>query len=161
MTRASAFPEGESRNRLEERARVVEAFPGGAWVAVAPHAGCGACHARQGCGAGLLARLRGGGAERRLAVTSERPLRVGEEVCIALPAATFLEGALGVYGLPLVTSLGAGLGAESMLSSGHWGVPLAFALGLAAGVVALRRFLGQRGERYRPRVLPASGTPPP
>ncbi|MFC3283678.1 SoxR reducing system RseC family protein [Litchfieldella rifensis] len=137
---------------LIEEARVVEPFSGGAWVEVVKRSSCQQCTARQGCGGGLLARFRPVRAQR-VAVASERALREGERVQVALPATRFLQGALVVYGVPLMTALLAGGLAEAILNVGHAVVPLAFASGLAAGWGGVQWHERRHGARFRPRLL--------
>lgn len=149
---SSRLSEASRQALLIEEARVVEPFSGGAWVEVIKHSTCQQCTARQGCGAGLLARFRPRHA-RRVAVTSERALQEGERVQLALPATRFLQGTLVVYGMPLMTALLAGGLAEAILTAGHVVVPLAFTAGLAVGWGGVQWHARRHGTRFRPRVL--------
>ncbi|SDL70748.1 positive regulator of sigma(E), RseC/MucC [Modicisalibacter muralis] len=135
---------------LEERARVVATFAGGAWVETEAKAGCGGCAARQGCASGFLARWR---RTPRLALLTDTQLHVGERVTIGLPAGRFLQGALIVYGWPLLLAIVAGGVAERLSAPGHVSVPLAFAGGLALGLLASRLQLRRHQRRYRPCLL--------
>lgn len=144
---------GQSRAEtdwLEERARVVAVFTGGAWVETEPKAGCSGCAAQQGCASGLLARWR---RTPRLALLTDDRLHVGERVTIGLPAGRFLQGALIVYGWPLLLAIIAGGLAERLSSAGHISVPLAFVGGLILGLLASRFQLHRHQRHYRPCLL--------
>lgn len=144
---------GHSRDEagwLEESARVVAIFPGGAWVETQPSPGCDGCTARQGCASGLLARLR---RTPRLALHTNERLYVGERVRIGLPAERFLQGALIVYGWPLLMAIAAGGLTERLSAAGHISVPLAFVGGLALGLFASHVQLRRQQGHYRPCLL--------
>ncbi|GGX81130.1 hypothetical protein GCM10007160_05500 [Litchfieldella qijiaojingensis] len=150
---SASLSETSQQSSLIEEARVVEPFAGGAWVEVSRPSSCRRCAARQGCGAGLLARWRSSGAVQRLAVHSEHPLQVNDRVYLALPASKFLQGTLMVYGIPLGAALLAGGLAETLLSVGHAMVPLAFAIGLAAGWAVVQWHGRRHVASFRPRLL--------
>jgi len=85
---------------IEERAVVVEAGDGHAWVEIQRRSACGSCAASEGCGTAALGKLWSG---RRIRVRAiaEEPLRVGDEVCVGLADGVLLRGALLAYSLPL------------------------------------------------------------
>lgn len=139
---------------LVERACVVDRFNGGVWVETQQQ-GCRGCSA-QGCGRGLLARGR---RPARLSLHTEASLGLGDEVQVGVPATGFLQGALAVYGWPLLVAFLAGGVAERLMSPGHGAVPLAFMAGLLLGSLASRWRLSRHARRYRPVLLAtAAGT---
>lgn len=150
QVKATAGQSHTEADWLEERARVVAIFTGGAWVETEPKAGCNGCAAQQGCASGLLARWR---RTPRLALLTDERLHVGERVRIGLPAGQFLRGALIVYGWPLLLAIVAGGLAERLSSVGHVSVPLAFIGGLALGFFASRFQLRRHQRHYRPYLL--------
>lgn len=136
---------------LVETARVIEPFDGGAWVEVLRRPACGGCAARAGCGTRTLARW-GAARPLRLAVSSRRPLAIGQEVRLALPARALTGASLWAYGLPLALAFAGALLAEA-LGGGDPVVALAFAAGLGAGLLGLGAHARRAAGRYRPRLL--------
>ncbi|SHF63555.1 positive regulator of sigma(E), RseC/MucC [Modicisalibacter ilicicola DSM 19980] len=132
---------------LEERAVVVALFDGGAWVEAKPQAGCGGC-TTPSCGAGLLARKRA----PRLPIHTSTPLRIGDHLRLGVPARGFLQGALIVYGLPLLTAILAG-GLAEALALAHAGVPLTFVAGLLGGCLLSHHWLQRHRRRHHPILL--------
>lgn len=142
---------------LQATARVEALIPGGAHISVLTQRGCDGCASRQGCGTGLLATRRQA-RPRQFTVTTSVPLTVGQTVSIGLPSRRFLEGALAVYGLPLLTSLAGGIAAEIWLAPGHPLVPIAFLAGLFGGGLCLSLWGRYQSSTYRPVLLDPSPT---
>ncbi|WP_136255426.1 SoxR reducing system RseC family protein [Onishia niordana] len=145
-----------SAHWLETTARVDELIPDGALISVLTQRGCDGCASRQGCGTGLLATRRA--RSRQFKVTTSVSLTVGQTVSIGLPSRRFLEGALAVYGLPLLTSLAGGIAAEIWLAPGHPLVPIAFLAGLFGGALCLSLWGRYQASAYRPVLLDPSPT---
>ncbi len=140
---------------IEERAVVVEAGDGHAWVEIQRRSACGSCAASEGCGTAALGKLWSG-RRIRVRVIAEEPLRVGDEVCVGLADGVLLRGALLAYSLPLFLLLtGALLGQMAFAGAGEEPVVLSGVLGLGLGFLAVRvlskRF--QDDSRFQPRVL--------
>ncbi|MDG4555394.1 MAG: SoxR reducing system RseC family protein [Candidatus Competibacter sp.] len=140
---------------IEERAMVVQAGDGYAWIEIQRRSACGACAASEGCGTAVLGKLWSG---RRIQVRAiaEEPLRAGDEVCVGLAEGVLLRGALLAYSLPLLLLLaGALLGQAAFAGAGEEPVVLSGALGLGLGFLAVR-VLSKRFRddiRFQPRVL--------
>ncbi|QEA40127.1 SoxR reducing system RseC family protein [Pistricoccus aurantiacus] len=135
-----------------ESARVVAPFSGGAWVSIESRLACQGCAAKRGCGSGLLARWQDN-RSRRFAVRSETPLAAGQRIQLAVPATHFLQSAVIVYLLPLISALAAGVLAEILLPPSHWGVPAAFLAGLAGGVGLFKCCAGRLSRHLSLRVI--------
>ncbi len=75
---------------------------------------CGGCEVREGCGVGALARLLGR-RRKSLVIDTDRPLRPGDRVVLALPERALVRLSLLVYGLPLF-----GLLAGTVLPAALW-----------------------------------------
>ena len=140
---------------IEERAVVVEAGDGHAWVEIQRRSACGSCAASEGCGTAALGKLW---SDRRIRVRAiaEEPLRVGDEVCVGLADGVLLRGALLAYSLPLFLLLaGALLGQVAFAGAGEEPVVLSGVLGLGLGFLVVRvlskRF--QDDSRFQSRVL--------
>ncbi|WP_227368419.1 SoxR reducing system RseC family protein [Halomonas sp. M20] len=133
---------------LEERGVVVALFAGGAWVEARSLSGCNGC-AKTGCGTGLLTRRR----SSRLALYTDAGLCIGNRVRMGISPKSFLQGALIVYGLPLLTAVLAGGLAETLLSPGPLAVPFMFAGGLLGGCLLSRHQLQRHHRRYQPILL--------
>ena len=69
---------------------------------------CGGCEVRDGCGIGALGRLLGR-RRKSLVIDTDRRLRPGDRVVLALPERALVRLSLLVYGLPLAGLLGGAL----------------------------------------------------
>jgi sigma-E factor negative regulatory protein RseC len=141
---------------LEERARVVAVEADAVWVETVRQSTCGACSARAGCGHATLNRARAGSRARVRALT-EQPLRVDDEVIIAIPEHLLLRGALRVYLLPLVL-LFAGALLGGVWNSRLPGMDLSAALGVAGLLLGFvyNRWHSARHDQHtghHPRVM--------
>lgn len=129
---------------LTETGRVVAVDADGFWVETIRRSSCNACGVRQGCGHGLLERLREGqrGLIRVLPGEAGREdCRMHDHVCIGIPESLLLRASLLVYLLPLLTLLtGATLGVV-LVPSAASSDPAAMVgaiLGFCVGLVCVR-----------------------
>lgn len=138
---------------IEEKARVLAAGPGVAWVETARKSACGACSASSGCGAALVVRVCGGQVNR-LQVTDDIGLEVGDAVVIGIADHTLIRASLLAYLWPLATLMLSAFIAEAAGASEEFSV-LAGILGLCAGLWVVGRLTGGASGRvrYRPVVL--------
>ncbi|MDT8311587.1 MAG: SoxR reducing system RseC family protein [Methylophaga sp.] len=97
------------------------------WVEAARQSTCGGCQIRQGCGTGLLAK-HVGKRFNRIAVPNNKPVKIGQQVTVAIPEDALLQGAFLMYLLPLLAMF-AGAGLARWLA---WPEPLQIAAGLTA-----------------------------
>lgn len=140
---------------IEERAVVMEAGDGYAWLDIQRRSACGACHAGDGCGTAVLAKVWSG---RRIRVRAiaELPLRQGDQVVVGLADGVLLRGALLAYLPPLALLLaGALLGDAAFTGTGEEPVVLAGVVGLGLGFLVVR-VLSRRlrdDPRFQPVVL--------
>ena len=95
---------------IEQQGQVTAVSGDVASVRLGGSAGCSACDAGRGCGAGIFGRLL----RRKPAVLElDNPIgaRVGQAVVVGVPESTFLQLVFRVYLLPLIAGLaGAVLG---------------------------------------------------
>ena len=141
---------------IEERALVIEAGEGWAWVEPQRQSLCRACSANPGCGTATLAKIWG---RRRtpLRISTRISLQAGDEVIIALSESALLQGSLAVYVVPLLAMfLGAVVG--EWLSAGddeEWLIILLGIGGLVGGLIGLRSFARGIGadSRLQPLAL--------
>jgi sigma-E factor negative regulatory protein RseC len=93
---------------IEQQARVMAVEDGITRVIVGGVAGCPACDAGQGCGAGIFGRLL-----QRKPIELRLPdgggATVGQAVTLGIPESLFLRLAFRLYGLPLLAGLAGGL----------------------------------------------------
>ncbi len=138
---------------IEERALVIEASDGYAWVETQRQSSCGNCSVNKGCGTAVLAKVMGN-RRTRLRVLSDFSLRAGDEVIIGIGEHALVQGSLAVYIGPLAGMLvGAGFG-QLALGSETASVLLGIG-GLLGGFLWLWRF-GQGirdDDRFQPVVL--------
>lgn len=95
---------------LEQRGTILEQAGGLATIRVGPVAGCPACAAGKGCGAGILGRLL---QRNAVLVQLENPTsaKPGDVVIVGIPERLFLSLLLRLYLRPLLMGLtGAALG---------------------------------------------------
>ena len=134
---------------IEQQGRAVSEASGRIRVRLGGQAGCAACEAGRGCGAGIFGKLL-----RRRPVELEFDNRVGarcgQGVIVGIPETLLLGLAARFYLIPLVAGLaGAGFGhyVGVRLQAGGAGIDaLALLAGLAAGAAALWRFRDRRME---------------
>ena len=130
---------------LEQTARVVKATPDGVWVQAVEPSGCGTCGG-QGCSSRRIAELFQR-TPRQFPVQSEIELAAGDRVIVGIADGAVLQGALRLYGLPLLMML-----AGASLAQAIWPGDLAALAGTVAGGIA--GWLASRGTRIqRPIVL--------
>lgn len=104
---------------IEERARVMEAGSGYAWLEIQRRTACGGCQTSAGCGTAVLATLWEGKTIRVRAV-SATPLQPGDEVIVGLADGVLLRGAVLVYLLPVILLLlGSALGQAAFGAAGE------------------------------------------
>jgi sigma-E factor negative regulatory protein RseC len=138
---------------IEERGVVVAADADWATVRMQRQSTCGSCSARSGCGNGVLAEVLGRRVlEFRLANADD--LRPGDRVTLGIHDRALVSGALIMYLLPLLGLIATPVVLGWMLP----GVPeggriLAGVGGFALGLIAVRRWLRDRGQRFEPVLL--------
>ncbi|MSQ99705.1 MAG: hypothetical protein EXR85_10500 [Xanthomonadales bacterium] len=89
---------------LEQQGKILEQVDGLATIRLGPVAGCPACAAGKGCGAGILGRLL---ARDAVLVQLENPTRAmpGDVVIVGIPERMFLSLVLRLYLKPLLMGL--------------------------------------------------------
>jgi sigma-E factor negative regulatory protein RseC len=138
---------------IEERALVIDAGDGYAWVETQRQSSCGNCSVNKGCGTAALAKVMGH-RRTRLRVLSNFSLQAGDEVIIGIEERALVQGSLAVYIGPLASMLvGAGFG-QLAVGSETASVLLGIG-GLLGGFVWLRHFGRdiRNDSRFQPVVL--------
>lgn len=90
---------------LKERAVVIAYEAGVAKVKCQSQSACGACVAKNGCGAAALSELTGEIGEHIFAIETLMPLKIGQHVEIGLAESSLIFSALLLYIVPLLTIL--------------------------------------------------------
>ena len=134
---------------IEQQGRVIALEGGRIRVRIGASAGCSACDAGRGCGAGLLGRLL----RRKEAVLSfdnEIGASPGQAVVVGLPEAVFLKLVLRLYLYPLLAALAGAVGGQLLathLQFSELTTDLSvLSAGLLAGMLALRLSRARRVE---------------
>jgi sigma-E factor negative regulatory protein RseC len=138
---------------IEERGIVVAADADWATVRMQRQSTCGSCSARSGCGNGVLAEVLGRRVlEFRLANVDD--LRPGDRVTLGVHDRAVVSGALVMYLVPLLGLIATPVVLGFLLPevSEGWRV-LAGAGGFVLGLIAVRRWLRNRGQRFEPVLL--------
>tara|TARA_R110002050_G_scaffold9504_3_gene33492 strand:+ start:10199 stop:10618 length:420 start_codon:yes stop_codon:yes gene_type:complete len=86
---------------IEQLAKVVRTDDNRVWVEAERQSTCGGCQVRQGCGTGMLAK-HVGKRFSSIAVLKTGDVKIGQQVNLAIPEETLLQGAFLMYILPLV-----------------------------------------------------------
>ncbi|MDX1803118.1 MAG: SoxR reducing system RseC family protein [Alcanivorax sp.] len=140
---------------IEEQGVVVAVEPGAIWVETVRASTCGACQARAGCGHHLINQQQSGQRARLRVVTDREDYRVGDSITLGLPEQALMQGALLVYGLPLLLLFTGALVGSCVPVTRVDASAVGGIAGLLAGFV-INRVLSRRQThqaRYQPRVL--------
>ena len=134
---------------IEQQGKVIAVDGERIRVRIGASAGCSACDAGRGCGAGLLGRLL----RRKEAVLSfdnDIGAATGQAVVVGLPESVFLGLVLRLYLLPLLAALGGAVAVQILavhLQFSESTTDLAvLSGGLFAGVIAVRLHRARRLE---------------
>jgi len=86
---------------IEQSAKVVSCDDNRVWLEAERQSTCSGCQVRQGCGTGMLAK-HVGKRFSSIAVVKTGDVKIGQQVKLAIPEETLLQGAFLMYILPLV-----------------------------------------------------------
>jgi sigma-E factor negative regulatory protein RseC len=143
---------------IKENATVVDCDGEFAWVEAQRQSTCGQCSVNKGCGTYVLSKVIGTKVTRVRALNHAHA-KVGDEVTIGMPEATFLKTSMLVYMLPLFMMIGMAMLGRIMAEQLLWPVNLAeiiFGLsGLILSLWWLKRFnlKVKNNKHYQPVVL--------
>lgn len=146
---------------IEEAARVVSIEGDYAWVETSRQSVCGACQVNTGCGTAVLDKVL---ARRQARIKALNPVgaRVGDRVQVGLHEQALVRGALGIYGVPVLSMLGLALLGAGVRGDPAYQDAAAIALGLVGLVlgfgwaVSFGRKIAH-DARYQPIVVGISG----
>ncbi|WP_438971902.1 SoxR reducing system RseC family protein [Methylophaga sp.] len=124
---------------IEQKATVIRRDAHQVWVEAERQSTCGQCQARKGCGTGLLAKHIG---QRfsRIAVKTNKNLKIGQNVVVSIPEQALLSGAFMMYLVPLLM-LFASATLARMANSGELVEIIAGLSGLLAGFFLVKKRL--------------------
>ncbi|ANI31170.1 SoxR reducing system protein RseC [Yersinia entomophaga] len=144
---------------MKEWATVISWQQGIALLRCEPHAGCGNCHARGGCGSDLLNKL-GPESQHQLQVAIDQPLEPGQRVEVGISEGSLLRSAMLVYLTPLFGLIAGGALCQNIFVTEAM-TAVGAVLGGIAGFLLARRLAAKVEERadYQPVVLQI-GLPP-
>ncbi|MFW5450797.1 MAG: SoxR reducing system RseC family protein [Methylophagaceae bacterium] len=86
---------------IKQQATVVSYDENTVWLEAERQSTCDGCQVKKGCGTGLLAK-HVGKRFSRIAVAKTMDVHIGQQVQLAIPEESLLQGALLMYILPLV-----------------------------------------------------------
>jgi sigma-E factor negative regulatory protein RseC len=150
----------EDHGMIEGTARVVAVENGLAVLEPEQTTACGGCHAAAACGVQPGNRRL---VARRFSLPNDHDLAIGERVVVGVPERTLVRASILAFGLPMVTTLGAGLVAQRVLGAGDGTSALAALGGLALGLLLVHlraRVLGARGALTPHFIRRALGSGP-
>lgn len=98
---------------IEQSAKVVRCDDKMVWLEAERQSTCSGCQVRQGCGTGMLAK-HVGKRFSSIAVLKTGDVKIGQQVQLAIPEETLLQGAFLMYILPLVLMFVIATGARAL-----------------------------------------------
>ncbi|HEC60363.1 hypothetical protein LCGC14_1039330 [marine sediment metagenome] len=98
---------------IEQSAKVVKFDDKTVWVEAERQSTCSGCQVKQGCGTGMLAK-HVGKRFSSIAVIKTSDVSVGQQVQLAIPEETLLQGAFLMYILPLILMFIMAAGARAL-----------------------------------------------
>jgi len=98
---------------IEQSAKVVKYDDKMVWVEAERQSTCSGCQIKQGCGTGMLAK-HVGKRFSSIAVIKTIDVAVGQQVQLAIPEETLLQGAFLMYILPLLLMFVVAAGARAL-----------------------------------------------
>lgn len=143
---------------IKETATVVACEGEFAWVEAQRQSTCGQCSVNKGCGTYVLSKVVGTKVARVRAINNANA-KVGDEVTIGMPEATFLKTSMLIYMMPLFMMIGMAMFGRIMAEQLLWSVHLAEIIyglsGLLLSLWWLKRFnlKVKNNKRYQPVVL--------
>lgn len=102
-----------TKKMIEQNAVVIRTEGDKALVEVQRQSACGTCHAKQGCGTGMLQNSVGKRAMRMMA-SNRCDAHNGDDVVVAVPERGFIKTAFFTYFLPLLLMLLGAIVAQQM-----------------------------------------------
>jgi len=98
---------------IEQSAKVVRSDDKMVWLEAERQSTCSGCQVRQGCGTGMLAK-HVGKRFSSISVLKTGDVKIGQQVQLAIPEETLLQGAFLMYILPLVLMFVVAAGARAL-----------------------------------------------
>lgn len=98
---------------IEQSAKVVRSDDKMVWLEAERQSTCSGCQVRQGCGTGMLAK-HVGKRFSSISVLKTGDVKIGQQVKLAIPEETLLQGAFLMYILPLVLMFVIAAGARAL-----------------------------------------------
>jgi sigma-E factor negative regulatory protein RseC len=143
---------------IKEQGRVVAVESDCLWVETIRQSTCSSCSAQKGCGHGLMNKAAAGKRNRfKVMLTADQHYQsfaVDDDVDIAIPEKSLVQGALIVYLSPLL-----GLLAGALLVSQWWSGDVAAFIGALVGFgvgvagVKYHSVMSQNNPSYQPVVI--------
>lgn len=155
---AEPFELLDLNSTIKEQGRVVAIESDCLWVETIRQSTCNSCSAQKGCGHGLMNKAASGQSHHiRVALSADQDSQsfaLNDEVDIAIPEKSLVQGALIVYLLPLFTLL-----AGALLVSQWWlgdvaafiGALLGFLIGIAG--VKYHSVASQNNPSFQPVII--------
>lgn len=137
---------------LIEHATVIAYADGIAEVQCFAKQGCGSCTASSSCGSRALSALAGEKNAPRFRLPVNEALQVGDQIRLGLPEQTLLSGMLWLYGLPLLSLIGA-VTLFSALTDNEIAVTFCSAIVTACSFMIAKKYLHSRQHHHQPRFL--------
>jgi sigma-E factor negative regulatory protein RseC len=139
---------------IEESGRVVAVEPGAVWVETVRYTACQSCAASKGCGHALLDGQRAG-SRARIRALCDDPLRVDDQVVLAIPEGLLMRGAVLVYLVPLLLMFSGALVGHWLASPSVDSAAVGGLAGLGGGFLLNRWYsvLHRRDPAMHPQVI--------
>jgi sigma-E factor negative regulatory protein RseC len=136
---------------IEQSAKVVKYDDKMVWVEAERQSTCSGCQIKQGCGTGMLAK-HVGKRFSSIAVIKTIDVAVGQQVQLAIPEETLLQGAFLMYILPLLLMFVVAAGAHAL----HFNETIEIFGGLSGlliGFYWVKLYLTNKKDGFQARII--------
>lgn len=136
---------------IEQPAKVIKFDDNMVWLEAERQSTCSGCKVKQGCGTGMLAK-HVGKRFSNIAVMKTSDVEVGEQVHLAIPEETLLQGAFLMYILPLILMFIFAAGAQAL----HFNEAIEVFSGLSGlliGFIWVKRHLSNKKDGFQARIV--------
>jgi sigma-E factor negative regulatory protein RseC len=136
---------------IEQSAKVVKFDDKTVWLEAERQSTCSGCKVKQGCGTGMLEK-HVGKRFSSIAVSKTTDVEVGQQVHLAIPEETLLQGAFMMYILPLLLMFGLATAAQAL----HFNETIEIFAGLGGLIIGfywVKMYLANKKDGFQARII--------
>lgn len=136
---------------IEQSAKIIKFDDDKVWLEAERQSTCSGCKVKQGCGTGMLAN-HVGKRFSNISVMKTSDVEVGQQVQLAIPEETLLQGAFLMYILPLVLMFIFAAGAQALNFNEAIEI-FAGLSGLLIGFYWVKTYLANKKDGFQARIV--------